>query len=135
MELDYEALKRQDDREAIARVLSLGIEHGVLPPSATGEFVERLINVCKRHVEFLQTYRPPMCGLAVELLRPEDTGMLSEATGQSYADDLGWSEFAHLRVHQVPGHHFTMMTGTNAPVIADKIEELLGEAALESRGV
>ncbi len=135
MELDYEELKRQDNRQAIARVLSLGIEHRVLPPSATGEYLERLINVCKRHVEFLQTYRPPKCGLTVELLRPEDTGMLSEATGQSYADDLGWSEFAQLRVHQVPGHHFTMMTGTNAPVLADKIEELLGEAALESRGV
>jgi myxalamid-type polyketide synthase MxaB len=135
MELNYEELKRQDNGQAIARVLSLGIEHRVLPPSATGEYLERLINVCKRHVEFLQTYKPPMCGLAIELLRPEDTGMLSEATGQSYADDLGWSEFAQLRVHQVPGHHFTMMTGTNAPVLADKIEELLGEAALESRGV
>jgi myxalamid-type polyketide synthase MxaB len=135
MELNYEELKSQDNRQAIARVLSLGIEHRVLPPSATGEYLERLINVCKRHVEFLQTYIPPTSGLAIELLRPEDTGMLSEATGQSYADDLGWSEFAQLRVHQVPGHHFTMMTGANAPVLANKIEELLGEAALESRGV
>ena len=67
--------------------------------------------------------------LPVHLLRPEDTGILSEATRQSHADDLGWGALVKLRSDQVPGHHFTMMTGPNAVLLARKIETLLREPA------
>jgi myxalamid-type polyketide synthase MxaB len=108
-------------------VLRLAIEHGVLPPKTTHEFLDRLINVCKQHVEILQTYQPPPCAMPVQLLRPEDTGMLTEATGQSHADDLGWGSLVQLQTHRVPGHHFTMMTGPNAASLAAKLDELFGE--------
>ncbi len=90
----------------------LAIEHGVLPATTTQEYLHRLINVCKQHVEILQNYQPPPCDMPVQLLRPEDTGMLTEATGQSHADDLGWGALVQLQTHRVPGHHFTMMTRT-----------------------
>ena len=58
--------------------------------------------------------------------------MLSEATSQSYADDLGWSAHAELLVHQVPGHHFTMMTGDNSNILAEMIDELIRKGELVS---
>ena len=45
------------------------------------------------------------------------------------ADDLGWGKLVTLRSHWVPGHHFTMMTGPNATVLADKVESLLRSSA------
>ncbi len=135
MEISYKDLRAQNAEQAISKVLRLAIEHGVLPPKTTHEFLDRLIAVCKQHVEILQTYQPPPCAMPVQLLRPEDTGMLSEATGQSHADDLGWGSLVQLHTHRVPGHHFTMMTGPNAASLAAKLDELLGEVDSSSSSV
>jgi myxalamid-type polyketide synthase MxaB len=124
-------LRQQNEEEAISHVLTLAIKHGVLSSNTTQEYLHRLINVCKQHVQILQAYQPPPCEMPVQLLRPEDTGMLTEATGRSHADDLGWGALVQLQTHRVPGHHFTMMTGTNAASLAAKLDELLHEAATE----
>jgi myxalamid-type polyketide synthase MxaB len=130
MEIRYEALKGKSEQEAISNVLALAIEHGVLPANTTHESLHRLIEVCKQHVRILQSYWPPKSDLRVHLLRPEDTSMLTEATRQSHAEDLGWSQFVPLQRIEVPGHHFTMMTGSNAASLAKTIDELLAEPAL-----
>ena len=70
--------------------------------------------------------------MPVQLVRPEDTGMLTEASGQSHAEDLGWGSLVRLQTHVVPGHHFTMMTGPNAATLADKVDQLIRENTLVS---
>lgn len=125
MEISYDVLHRQTEQQALAGVLELAIEHGVLPAKTTHDYLQRLINVCKQHVRILQSYEPQRSDMVVQMIRPEDTGMLSEATGQSHADDLGWGEIVPLQMHHVPGHHFTMMTGDNAVGLAEKIDQLL----------
>jgi myxalamid-type polyketide synthase MxaB len=132
MEICYETLRQQSEEEAISNVLHLAVEHGVLPAKTKHEYLQRLVDVCKRHVEILQAYQPPPSEMSVQLLRPEDTGMLSEATGQSHDDDLGWGSLVQLQMHQVPGHHFTMMTSPNVSTLADKIDQLLRRAAISS---
>ena len=58
--------------------------------------------------------------------------MLTEASGQSQAEDLGWGSLVQLQSHVVPGHHFTMMTGPNAAKLAEKVDQMLREKALAS---
>jgi myxalamid-type polyketide synthase MxaB len=129
MEISYQTLREKSETEAISSVLNLAMAHGVLPANTTQEYLHRLINVCKQHVEILQGYWPPPSDLTVQLLLPEDTSMLSEATGQSHADDLGWGDLVQLQRHQVPGHHFTMMTGDNAVVLGETIDDILRQTA------
>jgi myxalamid-type polyketide synthase MxaB len=130
MEISYDELRGLSEEEAIASVHGLVIEHGVLPAKTTHEYLHRLIAVCKQHVQILQGYQPQPCEIPVHMLRPEDTGMLTEATGQAHADDLGWGDLVQLRLHQVPGHHFTMMTGENAVSIAATIDQLIRNEVL-----
>lgn len=126
MQVTYEALQRLDKPSALQLVLNLAMEHGVLPAQTSPDAVERLINVCREHVRVLQDYEPPATSFRVHLLRPEDTSILSEASGQDHSDDFGWSDLVALRLHRVPGHHFTMMKDANAIRIASLIESLVG---------
>ncbi|MCM2369159.1 type I polyketide synthase [Aporhodopirellula aestuarii] len=132
MEITYEALHQLSEKDALDFVLRLSIDHGVLPAKTTPMYLERLINVCKQHVKILQGYQPPPSDLAAEMLRPEVTGLLTHATGHSFDDDLGWGKIVQLRLHQVSGHHFTMMTAPNVFSMAEKISDLLSEPSLPS---
>ena len=132
MKIDYKDLHQLGDQEAVDIVLALSIEHGVLPAQTTSEYLERLINVCKQHVSVLQSYQTPSSDLLVEMLRPETAGVLSNATGHSLAEDLGWGAIAQLRLHQTPGNHFTMMTAQYATLVADRVVDLLGEPSVPS---
>ncbi|MFG0255696.1 MAG: hypothetical protein ACF787_11485 [Rhodopirellula sp. JB053] len=120
------------EQDALDFVLRLSIDHGVLPAKTTKDYLERLINVCKQHVKILQGYQPPPSDLIVEMLRPEVTGLLTHATGHSFDEDLGWGTLVQLRLHQVSGHHFTMMTPPNVHSMSEKIAALLGEPSLPS---
>ncbi|WP_404304603.1 SDR family NAD(P)-dependent oxidoreductase [Neorhodopirellula lusitana] len=130
MQIRYEDLNRVSEQEAIDSVLKLSIDHGVLPVQTTPEYLRRLINVCKNHVSVLQGYQTPKSEFPVEMLRPESTAVLSDATGHSLATDLGWGEFIPLRLHQTPGNHFTMMTQPHVVEMAGIVRELLGEPSL-----
>ncbi|MBB3206093.1 myxalamid-type polyketide synthase MxaB [Rhodopirellula rubra] len=132
MEITYESLHQLSEKDALDYVLRLSIDHGILPAKTTAMYLERLINVCKQHVKILQGYEPPPSDLSVEMLRPEVTGLLSHATGHSFDEDLGWGKLVQLRLHQVSGHHFTMMTPPNVSAMAEKISDLLAQPSLPS---
>jgi myxalamid-type polyketide synthase MxaB len=127
MKVDYLALREKSEEDALAMVLQMAQRERVLPPETTIDYLRRLITVCKQHVRLLQAYRPKPCDLAVHLIRPEDTSMLTEATGQRHDDDFGWGPLVDLHTHQVPGHHFTMLTGENAKALASTVGNLLSD--------
>ena len=126
MQIDPAFLSNLNDEQAVQRVLELGMANGVLPSHATTQFLERLIDVCKKHVEILQHYSPSQTSLESILIRPHDPSVLCRAAGRSLPSDLGWGSFGKTDLHQVPGHHFTMMTSTNAADLALKVEQLIG---------
>ena len=126
MEIDPSILSGLNDEQAVQRVLELGMANGVLPSHATTEFLDRLIAVCKKHVEILQRYSPAKTSLQSILIRPEDSTVLSKASGQSLPPDLGWGDFGKTDLHHVPGHHFTMMTSRNAAQLAERVEQIIG---------
>lgn len=129
MQLSYQSLDGLTEEEAIAYVLDLTVQHNVLPTNTTPEYLRRLVDLCKGHVEILQNYRPEPSQLAVNLLCPQEQGMLSRVTGHMLAEDLGWSDYGSLETYQVPGHHFTMMMSQHATTVADKISEILRDGA------
>jgi thioesterase domain-containing protein/acyl carrier protein len=127
MEVTYPDLRNQSENDALDCVLKLAIEHNVLPAQTTPAHLKRLVDVCRWHVGFLQSYIPPALDFAAHLIRPEDTSILSEAARQQHTDDFGWGQLVDLRMQRVSGHHFTMMTGHNAGAIAKVIDDLLLE--------
>lgn len=128
MQVSYDQLQGQSENASLASVLELAIEHNVLPAQTNLAHLKRLIDVCRWHVQFLQTYSPTELSHVAHLIRPEDTSILSEAARLEHSDDFGWNKLVNLKLHRVPGHHFTMMTGKNAEGIATVIEGLLSEA-------
>ncbi|MEZ6090598.1 MAG: SDR family NAD(P)-dependent oxidoreductase [Pirellulaceae bacterium] len=131
MEISYESLRGLPEDEAISSVLTLAMQHRVLPTKTTPEYLRRLVNVCKQHVRILQNYTAVPSDLSVDLLIPEESGLLAHVTGHTLDEDLGWSAVAPLRMHQVPGHHFTMMTAANARHLAEMLESLLKESTTD----
>lgn len=125
MEIKYEELRELSEHEALARILRLSKEQRVLSPDANIAYLRRLVNVCKQHVRLFQAYEPQAIDAMAHLIRPEDDTMLTEATRQTHDDDFGWSRLVNLQLHEVPGHHFTMMTGDESQILATKISELL----------
>jgi hypothetical protein len=88
----------------------------VLPEDATRAHLHRLVEVCQAHVRCVMDYQPMDFGEPVLLYRPADTTALSEASGQSLCEDLGWGRVVgdRLITRIVPGDHFSMMTGDHA---------------------
>ncbi len=127
MLVGYDELRELSEDEALARILRLSKEQRVLSPDANVEYLRRLVNVCKQHARVFQSYQPKPIQMTAHLIRPEDDTMLTEATGQTHDADFGWSRLVNLQMHQVPGHHFTMMTGEGAKALANKVAELLME--------
>lgn len=125
MQVSYDQLRGQSENASLTSVLDLAIQHNVLPAQTNQGHLKRLIDVCRWHVEFLQAYKPPVLQHRADLIRPEDTSILSEAARQEHSDDFGWGKLLEVKLHRVSGHHFTMMTGNNAAGIAATIESLL----------
>jgi myxalamid-type polyketide synthase MxaB len=125
MVVDYATLREKSEEDALNAILRLSQQERVLPAETTVDHLRRLVTVCKQHVRLFQAYQPQPCDLSAHLIRPQDTSMLTEATGQSHDEDFGWGSLVDLHTHQVPGHHFTMLTGDNAKTLASTLGNLL----------
>lgn len=129
MEISYQMLREKDDSEAVTEVLAIAQKHGVLSTKTTPDYLQRLIDVCKQHVQILQQYQPQPIDLNIHLLRPQNDGMLAQVTGHEMPHDLGWGALANLQIEHIAGDHFTMMTASNAALLATKLDELIGSPA------
>ena len=127
MAVSYEKLRCQHPDERIRTVLDEAIKHKVVPPDVSTEHIRRLIDVCRAHSRAIMEYEPPKLAQEVHIFRPAEVSVLKEASGQEIAADLGWDSFATERFnfYQVPGDHFSMMTGENAVKLARLIRECI----------
>lgn len=128
MKVSYEKLRSQHPDERIQTVLDEAIKHQVVPPDVSTDHIRRLIEVCRAHSQAIMNYQPPQLAQEVHIFRPTELSVLMEASGQHIAHDLGWDQFITVpfKFYQVPGDHFTMMTGDNASRLAQLIGECLG---------
>ena len=127
MAVSYEKLRCQHPDERIRTVLDEAIKHQVVPPDVSTDHIRRLIDVCRAHSRAIMDYQPPKLAQEVHIFRPAETSVLMEASGQHISADLGWTPFVTERLNffQVPGDHFSMMTGDNAACLAHLIRECL----------
>ena len=127
MKVSYEKLRCQHPDERMRAVLDEAIKHKVVPPDVSIDRLRRIIDVCRAHSRAIMDYEPPKLAQEVHIFRPAERSVLMEASGQQIAADLGWDLFitAKFNFYQVPGDHFSMMTGENATRLAELIGKSL----------
>ena len=133
MVVSYDDLRRQQPEQRIQTVLSEAVKHKVFPPDVSADHIRRLIDVCRAHSRAIMDYKPPKSGHEVHIFRPGDVSVLMEASSQKLTADLGWNQYLTNRFnfYQIPGDHFSMMTGDNAARLARLINECIGNDELE----
>jgi myxalamid-type polyketide synthase MxaB len=127
MSVSYEELRDQEPDQRLRTVLDEAIKHEVVPPDVSTDHIRRLIDVCRAHSKAIIDYTPPMLAQELHIVRPEKISVLAEASGQEVAANLGWDEYTKSRMnfYNVPGDHFSMMTGENAESLARLVEKCL----------
>jgi myxalamid-type polyketide synthase MxaB len=125
--IEYAELKEMRPAEALDRILYETKQHGILPSSATREDLERRIDMCRHHLRAAMNYQPKPIDQTVSMYRPQQSAVLSLASGRQLTDDLGWAPILgdRLQIHRVSGDHFSMLTGSNAGQLASAIVEQL----------
>lgn len=125
--IEYAELKEMRSTEALDRILHETKQHGILPVSATRDDLERRIDMCRHHLRAAMNYQPQSINQRVSMYRPQQSAVLSLASGRQLTDDLGWAPIlgGHLHIQRVSGDHFSMLTGPNAQQLASAIVEQL----------
>jgi thioesterase domain-containing protein len=113
-----------DPDAALALVLELGREGGLLPPSVELAELRRLFDRFRANHEALYTYEP----------HPYDGGLVlfraAERMRDGEAPDLGWSGLVtgdlrgDVLVFDVPGSHYTMLR-EEVGAVAERLQALL----------
>jgi amino acid adenylation domain-containing protein len=111
---------------SIHRVLEGARAAGIVPPDLTEEHVERLYGVFESNLAALYAYQPEGCAGAVSLLRATEHD-------PRQTESAGWERIARggVRVHRVPGSHFTLVREPQAAALARALERCLAPADLE----
>lgn len=125
--IEYAELKEMRSAEALDRILYETKQHGILPSSATREDLERRIDMCRHHLRAAMNYKPKPIHQTVTMYRPQQSAVLSLASGRQLTDDLGWAPILgdHLQIRRVSGDHFSMLTGSNARQLASAVVDQL----------
>jgi len=133
--IEYAELKEMRSTEALDRILYETKQHGILPASATREDLERRIDMCRHHLRAAMNYQPQSINQPVLMYRPQQSAVLSLASGRQLTDDLGWAPILgdRLQIHRVSGDHFSMLTGTNAQQLASAIIEKLSSYTISTK--
>jgi thioesterase domain-containing protein len=100
---------------ALALILKLGREAGVLAPGVEPAELRRLFDRFRANRRALATYQPlPYAGPATLFRAAERPGRMDEE-----GPDLGWSELvADLQVREIPGDHYSILHGAGAAALA-----------------
>lgn len=125
MQVGYEELVSMSPDSQFETILQEAKRQMVVPADVGERHIRRLVEVAKANVQVLKGYRPGRLAHPLHLFRPTRKGLLEQRLGGDVPADLGWGDFVTAPIHlkQVPGGHFTMMTGSDGKTLA----ELLGD--------
>lgn len=120
--------QRADTRRLIEAIDVLEFE-GVAPsePAATTDALVRLRRALELNRHAFIHYEPARLDAEIDFLRATDPISTEENDFPAVyaAPDRGWSR--HVRsvaVHEIPGNHFTLMSGDNARTLAEAIRNI-----------
>jgi thioesterase domain-containing protein len=110
-----------DETGALALVLDLGREAGLLPPTTELDELRRLFDRFGANHHALYAYEPSPYPGEITLFRA------AERLGKESDLTLGWSDLAlgGLRIFDLPGNHYTMLR-EEVGALAERFQAVLG---------
>jgi thioesterase domain-containing protein len=114
LDVDVNLLAALPSAERTERVLRLATEHGRLPAGFGADRLTRLIDIYPINSEAARLFRPRDYPGVVDLVRP--------IGGRTDAESLAiWTRVSRggVRVHDVPGNHFNLVSEENVPHLAE----------------
>jgi acyl transferase domain-containing protein/acyl-CoA synthetase (AMP-forming)/AMP-acid ligase II/thioesterase domain-containing protein/acyl carrier protein len=122
---DWDVIRKGNLKEALRRVLDLGLETGILPSSLRLEDLLMRHHVSSSNFSALLEYEAGIYQGPVSVYRA--TTPLEEHAGAP--DDLGWGALSDSIVtrKQLGGNHFTLMSPQNSTLLIQDLRELLLE--------
>jgi thioesterase domain-containing protein len=130
--IDYAKVSSLAQSDQFSSVVQQARASGMIPPETPESFIRKLVDVGEANVRVLQTYRPRPLSTTVQYFTPEIRGALAELSGRTPPSDidLGWSRIVGqaVEIHEVPGDHFTMMTGEGATQIARRLQAFMSDS-------
>ena len=135
--VDYHKIAKLPPSEQFSATFEEATRTGMLPAEMPEDFIRRVVEVGEANVRVLQGYRPKPIAATVQFFAPTNRVALAEVSGRTPPsdDDLGWTLQIgqSVKLHHVPGDHFTMMIGEAAAQIADVLATYLGSTAATQR--
>lgn len=121
VDLDVEWLRSLDEAERARVLLERSVEAGTIPPDFDPERLRRMVDMYRHNLTALSGYRLEHLDLDLDVMRVEDRALEAD---DPLPEDLGWSAHTDgvVRVHAVPGDHFTMVDPENAAGLARAID-------------
>jgi thioesterase domain-containing protein/acyl carrier protein len=124
-------LARAQPEERDAHLLEAARRSGLLPTGAEPGHLKPLLDVFRANRTAMHGYRPPLYVGDLMLFRAVGEEASASATGNGTPDHtLGWQALATepVRIHNVPGDHYTLLTPPNVYFVAERLRHGL-EAA------
>ncbi len=127
--LDYDQLLTLTPDERFQTALAEARRQGTVPVETPEAYIRRLVHVGEANVRAIQSYEPRLIAGQVHLFVPATKGGLAEISSRELpaVEDNGWTtEIGQsVELHEVPGDHFTMLTGDAAAEIARQLSSLV----------
>ncbi|WP_425395471.1 SDR family NAD(P)-dependent oxidoreductase [Aeoliella sp.] len=127
IKVSVDKLAELPKEKRFAAALEQAREQGMFPPSVSDEYVHRLIEVGSGLIRASQGYKPEPIDVEMHLFQPAVGGGLEDISDQQLPEDNGWNSLVGQRIDRtnIPGDHFTMMTGEGAEQLASILDKLM----------
>ena len=119
-------LRQLSPETGVQYVLQEAKNAGIIADDLAATQIETYLNITKNNVQAMQEYSiEEYPGKIILFKATEQTGEFFPASSKP---DLGWNIYVRqhkLEVHEVPGHHFSMLKPPNVAVLAEKLQHYL----------
>ncbi|HVE81893.1 MAG TPA: thioesterase domain-containing protein, partial [Myxococcales bacterium] len=124
-----DALRRLPPAQLHAHLAEEANRFGALPPGATAEMLQPILHVYRTNFRSVIQYHPRPYAGALTLFRASE-----EVPEPPHPPPWGWETYAAgpFEVHDVGGNHYTAVSKTHSPALAQQLRRSL-ERAVERR--
>lgn len=120
--LDQDWLQRAELAPGLHYVLDLAVRTGILPDRIEEDEFTRRLGILQHHLRVFRRYRPQRYEEALIVFKAAQ----KIGEGEHLAEDLGWRHVADaVELHELPGHHFSVLREPHVRVLASHLRHRL----------
>lgn len=125
--LTREALHRLPKAEQFTAAVEAAKASGAFPAEVDSDYLRRAVTVGSGLIAAAKGYRPQELATEIHFFQPLTSGTLPDITAGEDFPDHGWHAATSNQpvMHQVPGDHFSMLTGEGATELARLLDDIL----------